>query len=123
MVPIIARSGFGKEELLDACMRVTTEEKHWNPRDISYGEDLDTTLTELVAKIDQTSLLKDSYPSRYTAIKYLENDDQILSKGQKADPLTALALEEIVDKASAPYPENSRCLPRVHYRRSSLWLY
>ncbi len=100
VVPIIARSGFGKEELLDACLRVTTKETHWNPRDISYGEDLDTTLTELVAKIDQTSHLDDSYPARYTAIKYLENDDQILEKGRKSDPLTARTLEEIVNKAS-----------------------
>jgi ferrous iron transport protein B len=100
VVPVIARSGFGKEELLEACMRVAREEKKWNPRDITYGEDLDTTLTELVAKIDQTSLLKDSYPARYTAIKYLENDDQILDKGRKNDPLTARILEEIVSKAS-----------------------
>jgi ferrous iron transport protein B len=100
VVPIIARSGFGKEELLDACLRVTTEETRWNPRDISYGEDLDTTLTELVAKIDKVAHLRDSYPARYTAIKYLENDDQILEKGQKSDPVTARVLEEIVTKTS-----------------------
>lgn len=100
VVPIIARSGFGKDELLDACLRVTTEKTQWNPRDISYGEDLDTILTEIVAKIDETSLLEDSYPARYTAIKYLENDEQILEKGQKSDPATALILEEIVTKTS-----------------------
>jgi ferrous iron transport protein B len=100
VVPIIARSGFGKKELLDACLRVTTKEVQWNPRDISYGEDLDTTLTDLIAIIDKTSLLRDTYPARYTAIKYLENDDQILEKGQKSDPVTARALEEIVNKAS-----------------------
>ncbi len=101
VVPIIARSGFGKLELLDACLRVTTKETVWNPRDISYGEDLDTTLTELVTKIQQASLLEDTYPARYTAIKYLENDDQILAKGRKADPLTASILEDIVDKTAS----------------------
>lgn len=100
VVPIIARSGFGKDELLDACLRVTTKKTQWNPRDISYGEDLDTILTELVATIDETSLLGESYPARYTAIKYLENDDQILEKGQKNDPATARILEEIVTKTS-----------------------
>jgi ferrous iron transport protein B len=100
VVPIIARSGFGKKELLDACLRVTTKEVQWNPRDISYGEDLDTTLADLIAIIDKTSILRDTYPARYTAIKYLENDDQILEKGQKSDPVTARALEEIVNKAS-----------------------
>ena len=101
VVPIIARTGFGKKELLDACLRTATEKSHWNPRDISYGEDLDTTLTNLVAKIEKVSLLSESYPARYTAIKYLENDDQILDKGQKSDPATATVLEEIVNKASA----------------------
>jgi ferrous iron transport protein B len=100
VVPIIARSGFGKKELLDACLRVTTKEVQWNPRDISYGEDLDTTLADLIAIIDKSSLLRDTYPARYTAIKYLENDDQILERGQKSDPVTARTLEEIVNKTS-----------------------
>jgi ferrous iron transport protein B len=100
VIPIIARSGFGKKELLDACLRVTTEKTTWNPRDISYGEDLDTTLNELVSIVEETSLFKESYPARYTAIKYLENDDQILEKGQNNDPATARILEKIVNKAS-----------------------
>lgn len=100
VVPIIARTGFGKEDLLDACLRVATEVSNWNPRDISYGEDFDTTLGELVSKIEGTALLVDNYPARYTAIKYLENDDQILQKGQKSDPATAATLETIVAKAS-----------------------
>jgi ferrous iron transport protein B len=100
VVPIIARTGAGKKELLDACLRIATEKTPWNPRDISYGEDLDTTLTELIGKIEDNSLLRDSYPARYTAIKYLENDEQILAKGQKNDPATAQLLEDIVARAS-----------------------
>jgi ferrous iron transport protein B len=100
VVPIIARSGAGKKELLDACLRIATEKSPWNPRDISYGEDLDTTLTELIGRIEENSLLIDCYPARYTAIKYLENDDQILAKGQKSDPSTARFLEDIVTKTS-----------------------
>ncbi len=100
VVPIVARTGFGKKELLDACLRIAFKETTWNPRDISYGEDLDTTLTELITRITRTSLLCDSYPPRYTAIKYLENDDQLLEKGQKSNPVMAGVLEEIVNKAS-----------------------
>jgi len=127
VVPIIARSGLGREELLDACLRITTKEQQWNPRDISYGEDLDTTLTTLVAKIEETALLRDSYPARYTAIKYLENDDQILEKGQKADPDTARILEEIVAGTSAHtqktldvYPEALIADHRYGYIKSIL---
>ncbi|WP_459946968.1 ferrous iron transport protein B [Desulfocastanea catecholica] len=127
VVPIIARSGFGKEALLDACIRMTTKEQQWNPRDISYGEDLDTTLTTLVAKIEETALLRDSYPARYTAIKYLENDEQILEKGQQADPDTARILEEIVAETSAHtqktldvYPEALIADHRYGYIKSIL---
>lgn len=127
VVPIIARSGFGKEALLDACIRITTKEQQWNPRDISYGEDLDTTLTTLVAKITETALLRDSYPARYTAIKYLENDEQILEKGQQADPDTARILEEIVAETSAHtqktldvYPEALIADHRYGYIKSIL---
>ncbi len=127
VVPIIARSGFGREELLDACIRLTTKEQQWNPRDISYGEDLDTTLTSLVAKIEETALLRDCYPARYTAIKYLENDEQILEKGQQADPDTARILEEIVAGTSAHtqktfdvYPEALIADHRYGYIKSIL---
>lgn len=127
VVPIIARSGFGKEALLDACIRMTTKEQQWNPRDISYGEDLDTTLTTLVAKIEETALLRDTYPARYTAIKYLENDEQILEKGQQADPNTARILEEIVAETSAHtqktldvYPEALIADHRYGYIKSIL---
>jgi ferrous iron transport protein B len=100
VVPIIARSGFGNEELLEACFRVASREKQWNPSDISYGEDLDTTLTELVSKISDTGFMTTEYPARYTAIKFLENDDQIQEKGGKGDPDTARVLEKIVQRAS-----------------------
>ncbi len=96
VVPIIARSGFGTKELLEACIATAREESTWDPRDLSYGEDLDTTINELVALIGTAGLMSDLYPPRYTAIKYLENDDQILVKGRQSDPDTAKKLEGIV---------------------------
>ncbi|MFW2364790.1 MAG: FeoB small GTPase domain-containing protein, partial [Desulforhopalus sp.] len=59
VVPIIARSGFGKKELLDACIEVAIGDTVWEPKDISYGDDLDTTLQELTEKIYETSFLLD----------------------------------------------------------------
>ncbi|MCP3889413.1 MAG: ferrous iron transport protein B [Desulfobulbaceae bacterium] len=100
VVPIVARSGEGTEQLLETCIEVAAVKSPWAPRDISYGEDLDTTLTALVEKIADNSFLTSSYPSRYCAIKYLENDDQILEKGRLESPLIAKELEEIVESAS-----------------------
>ena len=100
VVPIIARSGFGKEQLLATCLAMASEKSTWDPRDLSYGEDLDTTLNELVELINANSLLTDLYPVRYTAIKYLENDDQILARGRAADPKKAAQLEQLVNRTT-----------------------
>lgn len=96
VVPIIARNGFGKDELLNAALRLAAENRTWQPLDISYGEDLDTGLKELVSRIEASSFMTETYVARYTAIKYLENDDQIVERGRKTDARTAEALEAIV---------------------------
>jgi len=101
IIPIIARSGFGKEDLLEAAIRTASEPEDWNSRDISYGEDLDTALTQLVPLISENNFMADTYPPRYTAIKYLENDEQILEKGQQDNSDVASQLEEAVSKTTA----------------------
>jgi len=100
IVPIIARSGFGKEDLLEAAIDTASKNKAWISRDISYGKDLDTTLTELISLISKHNFLTETYPSRYTAIKYLENDEQILEKGQQYNSDVANKLEKIVSKTT-----------------------
>lgn len=98
VVPIIARSGFGKDQLLDEALAVAAQRRQWQPHDISYGDDLNAAVAELMTIIEASGLLDKEYPPRYTAIKYLENDDQILQKGREADPTTATRLETIVNK-------------------------
>ncbi len=44
--------------------------------------------------------MTDSYPARYTAIKYLENDDQIVEKGRKTDQEIAQRLDTTVARTS-----------------------
>jgi len=101
VVPIIARSGFGKEELLAACLDCLETPRVWHPRDISYGEDIDTTIAELIDLIETNQFMTEIYPSRYTAIKYLEDDDQLVEKGQKSAPAIAERLGELVAKATS----------------------
>ncbi|MBU1138267.1 MAG: ferrous iron transport protein B [Proteobacteria bacterium] len=100
VVPIIARSGEGTKELIKQAIEVSRSEKIWCPKDISYGEDLDEVLMEIVSIISDSSFLVKTYPPHYTAIKYLEHDDQILTLGQAADPSVAKKLEEIVGNIS-----------------------
>ncbi|MBU1565036.1 MAG: ferrous iron transport protein B [Proteobacteria bacterium] len=100
VVPIIARSGFGKDELLRVALQVASTHQQWNPLNISYGDDLDSTLPELIEIITAESLLTDTYHARYTAIKYLENDEQIQAKGRETAPKTAQLLEQLVDEST-----------------------
>ncbi len=100
VVPIIARSGFGKDALLSAALQVASTNQQWNPLSISYGDDLDTTLSELIKIITAADLMTETYHARYTAIKYLENDDQIQAKGREISPQTAHLLEQLVEKTA-----------------------
>ena len=100
VVPIIARSGQGTDELISQALKVADSDREWQPRDISYGEDLDEVLMELIATIKESSFLAANHPARFTAIKYLEHDDQMLTSGQKTDPVLATKLENIVGTVS-----------------------
>jgi ferrous iron transport protein B len=101
VVPIIARSGFGKAELLNTALQVAASvPEPWSPFNISYGEDLDTTVAELIEKITSTAFMTGTYDARYTAIKYLENDEQILAKGREISPETAEQLEQLVARTT-----------------------
>ena len=96
VVPIIARSGKGVEQLLKTVTETAVERKEWEPLNISYGDDLDSTIMHLVEDIEESGFLTDTYPARFTALKYLENDEQILEKGRKTSPATAEDLEKDV---------------------------
>ncbi len=99
VIPIIARSGFGEKHLLEAAIDTASTSNNGNATlDISYGKDLDSALPELISLISKNNFMTDTYPVRYTAIKYLENDEQILKKGQQSNTDIAIRLEEIVDK-------------------------
>ncbi len=100
VIPIVARSGKGTRELIRQALIVADSNEKWYPRDISYGEDLDEVLMELVAVIQDSSFLATNHPARFTAIKYLEHDDQILTSGQQKDPATATKLEKMVGRVS-----------------------
>lgn len=127
VVPIIARTGEGTTELLNACVHLAGKNLPWTPRDIYYGEDLDKNLKLLEKKITEENYLTNTFPPRYTAIKYLENDEQILEKGRDTDVKTSVILENIVEETSAHtlktldvYPEAIIADHRYGYIKSIL---
>ncbi len=112
VVPIVARSGFGKKALMDAVETVA-ESPLPQPLRVSYGRDLETAIQEMEKKITGADFLTNLYPSRWIAIKYLENDEQILEKGRGADPQIADRLEAIARNVGAHIEETLETYPEA----------
>ena len=98
VIPTIARSGEGKKELLQTI--ASNVNGKIEPLTISYGRDIDTALDEMEKIIQSSNFLTANYRARWTAIKYLENDQQIIEAGREQDMKVALQLEKIVEKVS-----------------------
>ena len=113
VIPIIARSGKGTEALLEAALTVSTEGSDWKPISISYGDDLNSAILELVAEIESQNFLINTYPARFTAIKYLENDEQILARGRDESPDIAEKLEQDVEKVSKHFQKTFNVYPEA----------
>jgi ferrous iron transport protein B len=100
VVPIIARSGKGVDELIDAAVKVAEHGPRGHSAAISYGDDLNETLSRMIDVITQSQFLTTTYPPLFTAIKYLENDEQIIGKGRKTTPSIADEMEKMVKQLS-----------------------
>jgi len=127
VIPTIARSGQGKKELMDNAAQIIHAQHKYIPLKISYGADIDQALSEMEREIDANQFLTDTYQARWIALKYLENDEQILSRGKSFNPQLASRLEEAVHKVSRhlqstldTYPEAMIADQRYGYIKSIL---
>jgi len=127
VVPTIARTGKGKQELMDSATRVVREDQKLAPLIISYGDDVDQAMVDMEKEIGAHAFLNDTYPARWIALKYMENDEQILSKGREVNPELAARFEDIVKKVSNhlqdtldTYPEAMIADQRYGYIKSIL---
>jgi ferrous iron transport protein B len=99
VVPTIARTGQGKKELMEAAEQLIDTTRWAPPLVISYGEDIDQALEEMEAEIAVSSPGID-YPARWLALKFLENDEQILEFCRKKDNDLFARLENIRDRVA-----------------------
>jgi ferrous iron transport protein B len=110
--PTVARTGKGTQELLRAASDVAVANRAWTPLYISYGPDIDPLLHQMEDEIETAGFMTDLYPPRWTALKYLEADEQVIEKGRKIDPALSDRLEarasqvtEHLQKTLDTYPE------------------
>ena len=104
VVPMVARSNKGIQELLDKVLEVAQEGQQWYPAVISYGTDIDQSLDEIEAIIEGSSIFDKKYPSRWRALKCLEGDSQIIellkrdpNLGQEIDAICKKTFKHIMD--------------------------
>jgi ferrous iron transport protein B len=95
VVKIIARSGKGSDELLQEAVNMVNEPQSIY-QNLSYGEDLDIALEEMEKIINNSSFLSGFYPSRWIALKYLEQDQEVRKKGEIDNEKIHAELREIV---------------------------
>ncbi|NTV12850.1 MAG: ferrous iron transport protein B [Desulfobulbaceae bacterium] len=99
VLPISARSGEGVEALMQEALLVAISGRKGQGISLSYGDDLDCALLEMANLISVNSFLTEVYPARWLALKYLENDRQILAKGREFAELRGLqSLAEQLEK-------------------------
>jgi ferrous iron transport protein B len=101
VVPTIARTGKGKQELMESAAHIVQAQNDFGALKISYGDDVDRAMLDMQKEIEAGNFLVDTYPARWVALKYMEKDEQILSQGKKLNPDLAARLEETVKKVSS----------------------
>ncbi len=115
VIECIARRGIGKKEIIKAVIEVfekrksKDEQKH--PFYISYGSDLNPVLEEMTELIVKNEFLSNLYPARWLAIKYMEEDENILKQGEKKGGIHqelinfVKTVEKHTEKTLNTYPE------------------
>ena len=100
VVETVARSGEGKQTLINTALQVVNEQSTvWEPLNISYSADIDEALADMIALIEENNFLVEKYPPRWLALKYIENDEQIRVVGRRAGEL-AIQLEAIAARVA-----------------------
>jgi ferrous iron transport protein B len=123
VVKTIARDGVGKKDLLEGILKFKAQGRKFR---ISYGSDLDPALEEMEEIITENAFLTESYPARWTALKYLENDAEVMKKGEAfTDVHSRLSVivervEKHLKKTLDTYPETIIADYRYGYLKSVL---
>ena len=128
VISTIARKGVGKEELMKVAERIASSKKGSGAHlKISYGKDVDDTLKEMERFIKENQFMTHLYSPRWTALKFLEKDEQVIQKSKKLDKNFSTHLEKMVDNLSDhlqstmdTYPEAQIADYRYGYIKSIL---
>ena len=83
IVETTGNKGAGMTELLDAAVRTAGEEhkrEDRRARTIAYGKEIEGEIARIVPLIEKAGLFAGKYDPRWTALKLLENDRELLAR-------------------------------------------
>ncbi len=75
IVPVIARTGWGIENVLEAIVQVYTGTAHETRHvHINYGEEMEAAIAHIKTLINKNESIRGLYPLRYVSLKLIEHD-------------------------------------------------
>lgn len=80
VVPTVARTGQGVDELLRQAVELAAQHPQWNPLNISYGADVDQGLSELANLLEGATPRKGLLSASWLALKCLEGDSEVMAR-------------------------------------------
>jgi len=90
IIPTIGNKGKGKKELLEAIIQ-TAQQGGRRIHNVSYGEEIEHELVKIEAMITgKDQHLAEKYGSRWSAMKLLEQDDDITKKVENRELIDAV---------------------------------
>lgn len=99
VVSMTAKNGTGLKEAMAEAINVAEHPTRGSLR-LSYGPDLDMALLEMEKIIEKSQVLDKDYNPRFVAVKFLENDREMIQAAQKENSEAAKMLEAITAKVS-----------------------
>lgn len=99
VVSMTAKNGTGLKEAMAEAINVAEHPTRGSLR-LSYGPDLDMALLEMEKIIEKNQVLAKDYNPRFVAVKFLENDREMIQAAQKENSEAAKMLEAITAKVS-----------------------
>ncbi|MDY0391560.1 MAG: ferrous iron transport protein B [Desulfobulbus oligotrophicus] len=125
VVPIVARSGKGVDQLLDTVLATIKAGEKPTPVHLRYGSDIDEALNRMTDDIESCTTLTAIYPPRWLGVKLLENDEQIVQKMAATYPEAAQRLKKECEEVAkhlqdtlGVYPETVIADHRYGYIKS-----
>ncbi len=92
VVPTVAISGKGVSDMLETAIEVMEKRRKTNPLKPRYGKEIEERIEKLVKLLNHTQL---TYPSRWVALKLLDDDEEVEKQVQKVSPQIVKTAEKL----------------------------